>query len=48
MESTFIERILLASDYDNLNELKLCNFQQENFQIYLTGKINIFKALFEI
>jgi len=43
VESTSIERILLGTDYANLNELKLCNFQQDNFRDYLTGKINILK-----
>jgi hypothetical protein len=44
VESTSIEHILLASDYANLNELKLYNFQQENFRGYITSKIDIFKA----
>jgi hypothetical protein len=39
VELTSIKRILLASDYANLNELKLYNFQQENFREHLTGKI---------
>ena len=42
VELTSIERILLASDYTYLNQLKLCHFKQENFRGYLAGKINIF------
>ena len=45
VESTSIERILLANDYANLNELKLYNFQQENFRGYITGKIDIYLKL---
>lgn len=38
VESLFIERILLANIYPNLNELKLLNFEQQIVLKYFTGK----------
>ena len=40
LESSSVERILLAADYPNLTQLKLFNFNQEIFSRYFTGKIS--------
>ena len=37
-ESVFMERILLATDYPNLTELKIFHFQQEIALNYFTSK----------
>ncbi len=38
LESVFMERILLATVYPNLTELKLYNFDQQIALKYFTGK----------
>ena len=38
VEPASMERILLASHYPNLNELKICNFRPKSFLHNLTGR----------
>ena len=38
LNSLSMERILLAADYPNLNELKIFNFNTQTVSNYFTGK----------
>jgi hypothetical protein len=37
-DPVFMERILLATNYPNLNELEICHFQQQSVLNYFKGK----------
>jgi len=38
IESEYLERFLVVTDYPNLSQLKLCNFHRDNYFRYFTGR----------